>query len=179
MKYIKKIIGERIYLSPMSVEDAQIYAKWLNDSDVTDGLGATSRVVSIESEKSWLEKNSSDYQFAIVRAADDVLLGNCGIDALKQLDQCASVGIFIGEEENRGKGYGSEALHLLVSFAFDYLNLNNIMLCVFDFNERAIACYEKVGFREIGRRRQSHYVKGKLYDEVFMDILKSELRGHK
>ena len=88
--------------------------------------------------------------------------------------QCAEVGLFIGDEENRNKGYGAEALNLLLDYCFDYLNVNNVMLKVFSFNERAINCYRKLGFKEIGRRRQSYYLKGKFYDEVFMDILKSE-----
>jgi RimJ/RimL family protein N-acetyltransferase len=48
------------------------------------------------------------------------------------------------------------------------------MLKVFSFNERAINCYKKVGFKEIGRRRQSYYLKGQFHDEVYMDILKCE-----
>ena len=88
--------------------------------------------------------------------------------------QCAEVGLFIGDEENRNKGYGAEALNLLLDYCFDYLNVNNVMLKVFSFNERAINCYRKLGFKEIGRRRQSYYLKGKFYDQVFMDILKSE-----
>lgn len=61
----------------------------------------------------------------------------------------------IGEEENRNKGYGTETLKLLISYGFDYLNLNNIMLSVYSFNGNAISCYKKVGFKEIGRRRET------------------------
>ena len=50
------------------------------------------------------------------------------------------------------------------------------MLGVMSFNERAIACYKKVGFKEIGRRRQSYYLNGKYYDSVYMDILKEEFK---
>ena len=59
-------------------------------------------------------------------------------------------------------------------FVSTYLNLNNIMLKVFSFNERAICCYKKVGFKEMGIRRQAYYLKGKVYDEIFMDIVKCE-----
>jgi RimJ/RimL family protein N-acetyltransferase len=91
-----------------------------------------------------------------------------------QIRQCAEVGLLIGEEENRSKGYGEEVLKLLLDYGFQYLNLNNVMLRVFSFNERAIQCYKKVGFKEMGRRRQSYYLKGKFHDEVYMDILKCE-----
>ncbi len=174
MKYFKKLIGKRVYLSPMNVDDAEIYVKWLNDFNVTDDVGSSCRITSLESEKEWLKHNSNQYQFAIVRLEDDLLIGNCGIQGIDQLRQCAEVGLFIGDEENRSKGYGEEVLNLLLDYSFDYLNLNNVMLKVFSFNERAITCYKKVGFKEIGRRRQSYYLKGKFYDDVYMDILKSE-----
>ena len=112
-----------------------------------------------------------------MRLEDDKLLGNCGFHAIELIRQCADVGLFIGDEENRSKGYGQDVLNLLLDYGFNYMNLNNIMLKVFSFNERAINCYIKVGFKEIGRRRKSYYLKGKFYDEVFMDILREEYKN--
>lgn len=174
MKYCKKLVGKKIYLSPMKTEDAEIYVQWLNDFNVTDGTGTSTRVVSLEDEKDWISKNSNQYQFAIIRLEDDKLIGNCGFNEINHIRQCAVVGLFIGDEVNRNNGYGQDVLNLLLEYGFNYLNLNNIMLKVFSFNERAINCYKKVGFKEIGRRRQSYYLKGKFYDEVFMDILREE-----
>ena len=101
MNYYKKLAGERIYLSPMNVEDAEIYVKWLNDFNVTDGLGISNKVVSLEWEREWITENVNNHQFAIVRLEDDKLLGNCGIHGIDHLKQCAEVGLFIGDEENR------------------------------------------------------------------------------
>lgn len=177
MKYYKKLVGKKVYLSPMNAEDAEVYVKWLNDFNVTDGLGSSNRVVSLEDEKQWISQNSNQHQFAIVRLEDDKLIGNCGIHNLDHLKQCAEVGLFIGDEENRSKGYGQDVLNLLLNYGFNYLNLNNIMLKVFSFNEVAINCYKKVGFKEIGRRRKSYYLKGKFYDDVYMDILREEFKS--
>ncbi|MBU5453858.1 GNAT family N-acetyltransferase [Caproiciproducens sp. MSJ-32] len=174
MKYFKKLVGKNVYLSPINVEDAEIYTKWLNDFDVTDGVGNSTMILSVEYERDWIIKNSNQYQFAIVRLDNDKLIGNCSIHAINQIRQCAEVGLFIGDEENRNKGYGEEVLNLLLYYGFNYLNLNNIMLRVFSFNERAINCYKKVGFKEMGRRRQSYYLRGNYYDEVYMDILREE-----
>lgn len=174
MKYYKKLLGKHIYLSPMNVEDADTYVQWLNDMEVTDRIGSSSRITTLEGEREWISKMSNHYQFAIVRLEDNKLIGNCGIENVDHLRQCAEVGLFIGDEENRNKGFGSETLNLLLDYGFDYLNLNNIMLRAFSFNERAIACYKKVGFKEIGRRRKSYYRKGQFYDEVYMDILREE-----
>lgn len=88
-----------------------------------------------------LLKSSSN--FAIVKTEDDTLIGNCGLDKVDHISRKATIGIFIGDKDNRGKGYGSEALKLLLDFGFKYLNLNNIDLQVVDFNKNAIACYKK------------------------------------
>ena len=174
MRYFKKLVGKKIYLSPMRVEDAETYTKWLNDFSVTDGTGSSNRVTSLDAEKEWISQNLSQHQFAIVRLEDDKLIGNCGYNELNHLSQCGTVGLFIGDEENRNNGYGQDTLNLLLDYGFNYLNLKNIMLKVFSFNERAINCYKKVGFKEIGRRRQSYYLKGTFYDDVYMDILREE-----
>ncbi len=176
MKYAKKLVGEKVYLSPMHPDDAETYVRWLNDFAVTDGLGSSPRIMNAVAEQEWIVSNLKSLapQFAIVRLSDDVLLGNCGIDSISSPSMHAMVGLFIGEKANRGQGYGTEALRLLLSYGFYYLNLHNIMLKVFSFNENAIRVYEKVGFREFGRRRESCYLDGKYYDDVHMDILKSE-----
>ncbi len=176
MKYFKKLVGDRIYLSPMNIEDTEQYVKWLNDFRVTDGVGHGSHIINIESEKKWMEEttNEQKYCFAIIKLENDELIGNCGIDKISFKDRIGTLGIFIGEEENRNKGYGSETLRLLLDYGFNYLNLNNIDLCVKSFNERAINCYKKVGFKEYGRRKCSYYLNGKYYDDVLMQVLKEE-----
>ena len=178
MKYYKKLVGERIYLSPVNVEDAEKYVEWFCDFKTADGIGQSSKLISVEGEKEWIEKclKNNEYVFAIVNSENDELIGNCGIHNIKYKDRCAIVGIFIGKEKNRNNGYGAEVLKLLLDYGFNYLNLNNIMLSVMSFNERAIACYKKVGFKEIGRRRQGYFLNGKYYDEIFMDILKDEFK---
>ena len=179
MKYFKKLVGERIYLSPVNMEDVETYVKWLNDFKVTDGVGRSGLMLTIEGEKEWLENaiKENSYIFAIVDLETDKIIGNCGIENINGKDRIGTLGIFIGEEKNRSKGYGAEALRLLLDYGFNYLNLNNINLGVMSFNERAIACYKKVGFKEYGRRRESYFLNGKYYDHVYMDILAREFEG--
>lgn len=162
MKYFKKIEGEKVYLSPMNLEDIEKYVKWMNDFSTTDGLGSSSKVTTFESERSWLINNmdKKEQQFAIVLKETDKLIGNCGFVDINHLHQRGEVGLFIGEEENRSKGYGTEALSLLVEYGFNYLNLKNIMLKVFSFNKRAIKSYEKIGFKVFGKRTEDYYLNG-------------------
>lgn len=178
MKYFRKVEGERIYLSPMCIEDAEKYTEWFSDRSNTDGLHHTSELASVESEREWIENTykKGTYNFAIVDSKTDELIGNCGISHMNNIDRTATVGIFIGDEENRNKGLGAEALNLLIDYGFNFLNLHNISLGVFSFNERAIACYKKVGFKEYGRRHESYFLDGKYHDSISMEILEDDFR---
>ena len=82
MKYFKKLVGENIYLSPMNVEDAEIYSKWMNDFNTTDYIGSSSNIINLVDEKNWIEKSlkESRLQFAVVDLENDKLIGNCGFD---------------------------------------------------------------------------------------------------
>ena len=176
MKYFKKIPGERVYLSPLNIEDAETYIKWLNDRSVTDGLGDTYLNFNLIIEKDWLEENlkKGSHIYAIVLNETDELIGNVGVEDIKPAHGTATVGIFIGEAQNRGKGYGTEALNLLVGYAFGVLNLQNIMLMVFEFNQNAVKSYQKVGFKEFGRRRKAYYLNNQYHDIIFMDITRED-----
>jgi RimJ/RimL family protein N-acetyltransferase len=185
MKYFKKIPGggsapgSRIYLSPYHPDDAEILTKWLNDSAVTDGLGDTFMNFNLMNEKQWLEDmlKKGEHAYAIVLTETDEMIGSMGLMDVKLACGSASIGIFIGEAEHRGRGYGTEAMKLLVGFAFDVLNLYNINLAVYDFNEGAYKSYIKVGFKEIGRRRGAYYLNNKRHDIIYMDITREDWYG--
>jgi RimJ/RimL family protein N-acetyltransferase len=176
MKYFKKIPGERVYLSPYNTEDVAIFTKWLNDRTVTDGLGDTFMQFNLMNEREWLEnaQKNGDYSFAIVSAETDKAIGSIGLFDIKHVHRTATVGLFIGDAENRGKGLGTEAMKLIVGYSFDVLNLRNIMLNVYEFNENAYKSYIKAGFKEIGRRRKAHYHNNEYHDIIFMDITRDD-----
>lgn len=175
MKYFKKLVGERVYLSPICIEDAETYAAWVADPAVSDGLGNTIKVYSLNRERETLEAwTKNDGSFSIVKLDGDELIGNCGIFDINEVHSQGTIGLFIGEAKNRGMGYGQEVIRLLQSHAFETLRLNNLMLKVFSHNEAAIKCYIKCGFKEIGRRRQCSFLYGKYHDDVFMDILSED-----
>jgi len=172
-KYIPKIVGERVYLSPMFLDDLEQYTRWMNDFEVTRYLGQAANCYSLESEKKALEKLiSSGHNYAIVLKGEGRLIGNASIFYIQHIHQRAEIGLFIGEAKDRSKGYGQEVVKLLIDYGFRYLNLNNIMLKVFSGNTAAINAYKKCGFREFGRRTRCYFVENKWYDEIYMEILK-------
>lgn len=175
MKYFKKLIGDRIYLSPRNSEDVEIFTEWLNDFKITDYLGRSSILTTLDDEKKYLEENATaEASFVIITINDNKMIGTVSLEGINHINKCATLGIFIGDEDFRNKGYGTEAIKLILEYGFKYLNLKNIKLDLMEFNERALNCYKKCGFKEYGRRRKCKFVNGKYYDTIEMDILAEE-----
>lgn len=179
MRYFPKVTGERIYLAPTNPDDAEQYVKWLNDPAVAVYLGQYPNMITPANEKKFIEQMNSgnSHDFAIVRKDGDELLGNISLMELDHRNRKAVVGLFIGEDENRGKGYGTEAMRLILDYGFNTLNFHSVMLIAHSDNERGLACYRKVGFREVGRRRDAKLKDGHYVDDVYMDILDTEFNG--
>ena len=178
MRYFRKLSGPRCYLSPMNLEDAERYVEWLNDPEVAVNLAAAPQIISLAQERQVLEcLGREESAFAIVDSQTDTLIGNCALIRVDPVNRCCEFGIFIGDRRFWNRGYGEEATRLALDFAFNFLNLHNVMLQVYAHNPRARRCYEKCGFREIGRRRQARCIGGRAYDVIFMDILAAELHG--
>ena len=182
MNYFKKLVGDRIYLSPRGVSDysAEKYTTWMNDFNVTDYIGRSSSLVSLSGENKWLEENakdSSSRNFDILTSLDDKLIGTVSLEQFDYVSRSAVLGIFIGDSEYLSSGYGSESIKLILEFGFRYLNLHSIKLRLLSVNERAHKCYLKCGFKDTGYTRDAIFLIGRYYDELYMDILDSEFSG--
>ncbi len=127
--------------------------------------------------KKWYEKdleNDRMIVFAIRTLADDRLIGDVGLGVFFWNHGDTFIGIGIGEREFWGKGYGSDAMKLALDYAFTELNMRRVTLNVFEYNPRAIRCYEKLGFRHEGRVRQYLNREGQRWDLIYMGIMKEE-----
>lgn len=141
---------KNIYLAPKTIEDAEKYAEWLNDFRTTDYLGKSGKIMTLEKEREYLETHIDDEAtLNIITLSEDKLIGTVGIENIDHLNKRGTLGIFIGDVEEREKGYGTEAINLILDYGFNYLNLNNIKLDVVEFNERAIACYKSVALKNV------------------------------
>jgi RimJ/RimL family protein N-acetyltransferase len=180
MTYYKKLVGEKCYLSPCSLEDAEEWTEWDNDLEVIIPLGPEAYTpISLDRVREGISRfiKRQDHIFSIVDLETDKLIGRCLLFDIDQINRKATLGIDIGDKEYWNKGYGQDAVRLLLDYGFNLLNLNNIMLGVFSYNERAINCYKKVGFKDMGRRRKSKLIGGKWFDGVSMDILAEEFKS--
>ncbi|MBK8049656.1 MAG: GNAT family N-acetyltransferase [Anaerolineales bacterium] len=164
----------------MASEDAAAQARWENDLAITIPLGDEAYMVTgldkVQEQVAGAIKNQS-HVFSIVDLESDHLIGRGMLFSVNYVNRSAMLGIVIGEPEFQNRGYGVDATRLLLDFAFNLLNLNSVMLGAFAFNERAIAAYRKVGFREIGRRREARLIGGRYHDAILMDILACEFTG--
>lgn len=180
MKYLKKLAGEHCYLSPIDIAATEIMAKWNNDMDVAINTGNASVMITFDEQEGFLNNfNNIGHAFLIIDNKADEPIGFCRLKNIDWVNRRAELGIFIGEKDYWSLGIGTEAVKLILDYGFNILNLRNVMLGVYSFNERAIKSYIKCGFKEIGRRRSSIICGGMEYDEVFMDILSDELNESK
>ncbi len=106
MSHFKKLVGDRIYLSPKTTDEEDIvkYTEWMNDFQVTDYTGATAKLITLDSEREWMNnivKNTEDYNFDIVDLNNDKLIGTISLVKIKTIERSAELGIFIGEDSYR------------------------------------------------------------------------------
>ena len=175
MKYFRKLLGERCYLSPVSLEDVERYTEWVNDLEIGQFVLFSSAVLDIETERRTLQgMMERDTVFAIIEKDTNKVIGNCGLHQINNVHRHATFGIFIGEKTYWNQGIGTEATSLMLDFAFNIMNLNSISLEVVAYNHRATRCYEKVGFKYVGRRRSYMFMAGEYHDVLIYDVLASE-----
>jgi len=179
MKYFKKLVGKKCYLSPLNLEDAPQYSEWLSNIEIGLSLEIFHTQLSVRKEEQILQQmiDRNEYIFAIVDLTTDTLIGNCGLHNVHHINGLAEFGIFLGNNEYIGKGYAKEATSLILDFGFNILNLHAIHLRVYEFNTRARKLYESVGFKKTGMFRQAKAIGKKRYDVLIMDILADEYQS--
>lgn len=172
--------GKLVRLRALEPSDAERLYKWINDREVTHYLMAR-YPYSLEFEKDWLASAAKGNDFGEVRLAietrDGVHIGNCGLHRGSPENRHAELGIMVGEKDYWSNGYGTDAVLTLVRFGFEQMNLHKVALGVFEFNDRAMACYRKCGFVEEGRFREEIFQDGRYWDIVRMSVLRREFEA--
>jgi RimJ/RimL family protein N-acetyltransferase len=170
------LIGATVYLRPLETEDAPTLVPWFNDPEVTRFL-KRHQPVTLADEVDFLRRiaaSPTDLVLGVALRAEDRLIGTTGLKGMDVRNHHAEFGIAIGDKTYWGKGCGTEATRLIIRHAFDTLNLNRVSLRVYEYNERALKVYQKVGFRIEGRLRQDTFLEGRYWDTVLMAVLRDE-----
>ncbi|GAB4541887.1 MAG: GNAT family protein [Anaerolineales bacterium] len=174
--------GSLVRLSAFDPEEmGKAYAEWNRDSEFKRLLDSdAARLHSAKSGADFFQKmldeaTAANHFFAIRTLSDNRLLGDIGLDVVNNwMGRNAFVGIAIGKREDWSKGYGTDAMTLLLRYAFAEINLNRVTLCVFEYNPRAIRAYEKAGFTHEGRLRGALLRDGKRWDMLSMGVLRED-----
>lgn len=170
--------GEAVRLAPLTSGDLATIARWQEDDSYLRLLDSTPAAPKSATQLArWLDEaqQANDrFVFAIRPLNDGLLLGVVELDGILWSHRVTWLSIAIGDPDQRGKGYGSEAMRLALRFAFHELNLHRVALTVFAYNAQAIATYERLGFRLEGAHREFLERDGQRHDMLLYGLLRHE-----
>ncbi|MEL6449836.1 MAG: GNAT family protein [Pseudomonadota bacterium] len=133
------------------------------------------RDITQDAAEAWVAAQQSD-PHAWVITAQDHLLGAIRLHTVNRADKRAQIAIGILDSTALGQGFGTEAMQLLAAHAFDQMGLHRLGCRVLDFNARAIAAYEKVGFVVEGREREAARIGSEWHDDLMLGLIDRDLR---
>lgn len=171
---IKKLQTEKVFLSPILEEDLDRFVAFMNEEEMTLFTGTFQGVYGREEERAYFHKGGSGVQLAIHDQKSGETIGLVEYLDIDEVNRSAEIGISIGDRNFRSKGYGRDAMALMLDYGFGFLNLHSVNLTVMASNERARRLYQSLGFQEAGRLREHRFSCGGYEDILLMDLLRSE-----
>jgi RimJ/RimL family protein N-acetyltransferase len=175
------LAGERVRLRSVRDDEVATLARWEMDAGrsvmLLDQVAPPSEAAAKELIAKWSANQGDNIGFAIETLDDPaVLVGHLFFFGIQHKNRHATLGIALGREY-LGRGYGTDAMRVAVSYGFRELGLHRVALSVAPFNQAGIRAYEKAGFVVEGRRREKVLHDGHWYDEVLMSVLEQEWAG--
>jgi len=172
--------GALVRLSSISAEDmAKAFVQWDRDTEMH-------RLADTDPAQLWSEKKLKEffekdlekdppraYRFSVRSLPDDRLIGAAGL-VPNWIHGDAWAYIVVGDRDCWNKGFGTDAMRLILQYGFIELNLRRISLGLHAYNERALKTYQKVGFQLEGRTRGDGLRDGVRFDGLWMGILREE-----
>ncbi|UZJ78630.1 GNAT family N-acetyltransferase [Fictibacillus sp. KU28468] len=179
--------GQKVELRPVSLDDFKRTYNWRNDEETARFEAGTGffRLSNVP-----MEKIEADYEQSIIKLDKRETgefsiytleeapehIGSIGYRELNMIARRCTVGIGVGHKEYWGRGYGTDAMKIMIGFLFKTMNLERIQLDTWSGNMRAIRSYEKCGFQVEGRLRNHSYINGKYYDTIVMGLLREDFQ---
>ncbi|EFN90706.1 GNAT family protein [Prevotella amnii] len=169
----------RIYLRALEEDDYITSVSWRNDNSITSLLGGGKYFVSKQIERSWVQKAINDnlnIRLAICTIESNLYIGNIYLTEIDYINRKANTQILIGNHKFWNCGYGTEAMLLLLDYAFNHKNLHKVQAIVLKDNIASLKMHKKLGYIEEGLLRENIYKDGKYKDQVILSLLKSEYK---
>lgn len=170
----------RIYLRALEPEDYNISIKWRNEEDIQKMIGGPKFFVSSETEKKWILdhiNNSHKIVLAICLRSNDKYIGNIILKDINWRYRSAQEAILIGDKEEWGKGYATEAIFECLNYAFNEMGMERVWSLVLDSNDASLKLHQKCGYTREGRLRNSVFKGGRFHDQVLFSILREEFEN--
>jgi RimJ/RimL family protein N-acetyltransferase len=180
---VMNVIGEQVALGPLRHDLLETYHRWFNDFRTLRTTGARPAPLTLEALAAQYvaiatpANDPHGVSFTIYRTSDWAPIGSTRLQDVDFHHGTAEFVIFIGEPSERGKGHGTEATRLVLDCAFTALGLRNVLLKVYEFNLAGQRVYQKVGFRECGRRHACHFMGGRFWDVIYMECLAQDFQS--
>lgn len=168
------LIGNKVLLRPIEKRDLENLNKWKNDESIYKNLGGGFMPVSIDIQEKWMDDmmdTTGNNKRFIIDTIQKETIGMVGLYNINWVHRTCELGVFIGDGNQQGKGYASEAYTLIEKFALQYLNLRKIKASVVEDNVSATKMYDKLGFVRAGRLIDERYINGTYHAVLIMEKL--------
>ena len=156
MKDLKKVFeSERIYFVEVSEDLIDDYMKMINDDSVRILISREMGPATYDDELKWVRDKLDNHLpcFSMIEKGTDEFIGNIEIMDIK--DNIGELGIAITKDK-QDRHYGTESIKAIIDYGYNVLKLQRIELNVYDYNERAIHCYENIGFVQVGKAKDKN-----------------------
>lgn len=165
-----------IYLRPMEDYDTEKIVSWRNKDAIRKNF-IYQELFTPESHRKWLKtkvRTGQAVQMIICECGSNRALGSVYIRDIDKVHKKAEYGIFIGEDDARGRGIGTAAAKLMIAYSFEKEGLHRLFLRAYADNLQAIRSYEKAGFQKEAYLREDVCIDGQFRDMVLMGILSTD-----
>ncbi len=158
---------ERIRFIRPDVRYVEDMISTINNPEVASLISNRTEDYTMEDEIGWINENQDTYNFSMITRDTEEYIGNCGFDDVDGIS--GEIGIFLNPRF-QNVGLGTEAITELIRFGFEELDLEEIRLIVYSHNERAIRCYQRLGFREYRRVSDVGMRNNQSIDDIYMRL---------
>lgn len=171
--------GNQVQLRALERDDLDDLHRWWNAPDLWSQMGSRRRISSHEELDAWLDAeldktSPQEGKTLAIATHDGEVIGTIWYGSYDAADRQALVGLYLGDDAQRGQGYGQDALNTLLDYLFNDLGLHKVRLMVLATNARAIRCYERCGFTVEGTLRDHRFFAGRFHDFLSMAVLNIE-----
>jgi RimJ/RimL family protein N-acetyltransferase len=172
------LVGERVYIRAVELSDSEALAT-IDATESETWMWRAQMPRSPLGYEKWItrlygEWPPSNVLFAVCLREDDRLIGTVAVFGIDYVNRVGETGSLLGPAEVRGKGYGTEAKHLLLEFCFDHLHLHVLQSYVVETNTRSSAALAKQGYRHAGRLKWTDVKDGRYTDSNVYDLTRDE-----